>query len=96
MQDSYLDQLPVLWELYNFIERESLSCKQCWLADDSSAAGTIDDLKIWFDKLVDVGLKYGYHVNVEKPWVILKSDSNHEKAQQAFQGTQYSCKVFIK
>ena len=34
------------------------TCKQVWHADDSSAAGTLADLKTWWDELSFIGLGY--------------------------------------
>ena len=46
--------------------------KQVWLADDASAAGKLNALKIWYDCLVEEGRKSGYFVNKSKCWLIVK------------------------
>ena len=37
--------------------------KQIWLADDATGAGTIQQLKGWWDAVIDLGNKFGYYVN---------------------------------
>ena len=60
------------------------SVKQCWLADDASAAGTIAYLKQWFDNLCQIGKKYGYHVNSSKTWLIVKNEEAKAYANSVF------------
>lgn len=43
-----------------------------WYADDATASGRITDLRDWWDKLVTVGLAYGYYVNASNTWLIAK------------------------
>ena len=40
--------------------------KQCWFADDGSGAGTISEIKQWWDGLNTVG----YFPNAKKCWII--------------------------
>ena len=57
---------------------------QNWYADDSSCAAKLTDLCDWFDKLCDLGPKYGYHPEPEK--CILIVDAEHEaEAKSMFQ-----------
>ena len=55
-----------------------------WYADDSSCTAKLTDLCVWFDKLCDLGPKYGYHPKPEK--CILIVDADHEaRAKSMFQ-----------
>ena len=36
------------------------SARQCWFADDTSAAGTLEELKIWWDEQVTDGPQLGF------------------------------------
>ena len=42
------------------------SVKQVWLADDATGAGTIENLKLWWDLVIAEGRKTGYDVNEDK------------------------------
>ena len=55
-----------------------------WLADDATGAGTLTNLRTWWDIVQKEGLKYGYQVKPEKSWLILKDSSNLERAQNLF------------
>ena len=46
--------------------------KQSGFADDLSGAGTIDSLKIWWDKIIELGPKIGYFAKPSKSWLIVK------------------------
>ena len=46
----------------------------------------------WWDHLSIVGLKYGYHPNASKTFVLVKSSSEH-KARQMYAGTDVSIYV---
>ena len=58
--------------------------KQVWLADDASAAGKLNALKIWYDCLVEEGCKAGYFVNQSKCWLIVKDKNLKEEASKIF------------
>ena len=62
-----------------------LSVKQVWLADDAVGAGTLHSLKTWYDNLVEIGKRYGYHVNGSKCWLIVKSPDAKTEAEKVFQ-----------
>ena len=46
--------------------------KQAWYADDASTCGALHDLRIWWDKLSQLGPLYGYYSNVKKTWLVVK------------------------
>ena len=48
------------------------SVTQTWYADDATAAGKIRKLKDWWNALVSLGPKFGYHVNASKTHLITK------------------------
>jgi len=62
-------------------------CKQSWYADDSSAGGKIEGIKIWWDTLLEQGPKYGYYPKASKTVLIVKNSEDLDLAQKAFSGT---------
>ena len=48
------------------------NAKLIWLADDATMGGSLKQLKTWWDNLISEGNKFGYLVNQEKSWLILK------------------------
>ena len=58
--------------------------KQVWFADDSAGAGTLDDLKIWWDHLKNCGPAYGYFPKAVKTHLIVKSPELYVKAEEIF------------
>ena len=46
--------------------------KQVWYVDDSAATRSIMGIRQWFNSLVRIGPSYGYYVNVEKTWLVVK------------------------
>ena len=61
--------------------------KQAWLADDASAGGSLESLFSWYGNLIKTGEKFGYYVNQNKSWLILKSPESF-KMQSACLGTE--------
>ena len=60
------------------------SCiKQIAFADDLTGIGTIDQLKEWWDLIIEHGPYIGYYVNVDKSWLICKQQ-HFEHAEQIF------------
>ena len=58
---------------------------QVWFADDSSGAGELEKLKLWWDRLNVVGPKNGYHPKPSKTYLIVKSQDLFEKARVIFE-----------
>ena len=54
---------------------------QVWLADDATGAGTLSDLKKWWDLVTYEGRRYGYHVKPAKSWLILKDANKLNEAE---------------
>ena len=46
--------------------------KQADFADDLAGVGSLEDLKVWWDKIATVGPKIGYYAKAEKSWLIVK------------------------
>jgi len=70
--------------------QELMDLIQAWFADDTAAAGTLEDIKNWWDALVSEGPKYGYYPNASKTWLILKNVTDprvYIKAMEMFNGT---------
>ena len=61
-------------------------CKQSWYADDSSAAGQLEEMKTWWEELCQTGPNYGYFPLPKKTVLIVKPEHN-ERAQKIFENT---------
>ena len=61
--------------------------KQVWLADDATGAGRLRRLRKWWDLIIERGALYGYYVNEDKSWLILKDSNLLEEARQIFADT---------
>ena len=73
--------------LQNKLRETSPEIKQVWLADDATGGGSITNLKSWWDTIINEGVKFGYYVNENKSWLILKDPSKIQLARDTFQGT---------
>ncbi len=60
--------------------------KQVWYADDSSAGSCIERLKAWWDKLEEIGPRYGYFPKGSKTRVLVKQEVA-KTAKEAFRDT---------
>ena len=60
--------------------------KQCWFADDAIAAGTISEIKQWWDGLNTLGPDIGYFPNAKKCWIIAKPEKE-ALVREAFKDT---------
>ena len=63
--------------------------KHVWYADDSSAGSTVANLKLWWDRLEEVGPRYGYFPNSSKTCILTKAHTA-ELAHEVFEGTGIS------
>ena len=48
---------------------------QVWFADDAAGGGTLLKIRRWWDALPEHGPSFGYHVNREKSWLLVKEES---------------------
>ena len=60
---------------------------QVWLADDATGAGSLKNLKTWWDSVTCEGRKYGYFVKPSKSWLIIKNETKLEEAETIFQNS---------
>ena len=65
---------------------KNCNTKQVRYADDSSAGGRLNNLKAWWESLVERGPAYGYFANPDKSWLVVKEDKYHE-AKEIFHNT---------
>ena len=72
--------LPLITRLHN------VSLTQKWYADDGSLVGKLKDIRALFDKLTQLGPKYGYLVNPPKCQLIIKPGGERQ-ASTVFAGT---------
>ena len=49
--------------------------KQLWYADDASDAGSLKQIRSWWDVLRTRGLSYGYFQNATKSWLLVKGNA---------------------
>ena len=69
--------------IISHLERQRM-VKQIWLADDATSTGKLSDLRKWWDEIVWEGRKYGYHVNNNKSWLIVKNTELLDEARVLF------------
>ena len=48
--------------------------RQVWCADDLAAGSRVENIKRWWEKLVEIGLLYGYYLNSSKTHILTKPD----------------------
>ena len=63
-----------------------LNVKMVAFADDLTADGTFNSLRLWWDDLMQIGPKFGYHPQPKKSWLIVK-DARIADAKTSFNGT---------
>ena len=68
------------------IESLSDGTIQSWYADDSSCVANLKDLRVWFDKLCDLGPDYGYYPEPSKSFLVI-DPSDLQSAQDLFRDT---------
>ena len=68
------------------IQRLSTAAKQVWFADDGTAGGKLDQIRLWWSLLNTIGPEYGYNPNAAKSWLIVKEE-HFEAAERLFAGT---------
>ena len=60
--------------------------REVWFADDATGGGSLTALRSWWDKLVTLGPNFGYHLNGDKTWLVVK-DGLEDAAMEASVGT---------
>ena len=66
---------------------ETPSTTQVWFADDTTSGGKLGGLRHWWDILATHGPRYGYDINAEKSWLIVKPD-RLDQAKLIFKDTR--------
>ena len=64
----------------------SKSAKQCWLANDATEGGSLQDVRKWWDELSESGPALGYFPNAKKCWLIIKPE-REQAAREVFRDT---------
>ena len=80
-----LSTKPIIQKLRE--NTDTAKCRQCWYADDASAAGQLVEMRKWWDILSDIGPNYGYLPNEAKTILIVKDFKGLVRAQEIFGDT---------
>ncbi len=72
--------------IYPLITQLCGPARQVWFADDATAAGSIKEIKKWWDTLVSSGGAFGYETNPSKTWLIVKEEF-YDEAMDIFETT---------
>ena len=62
------------------------TAKQCWFADDATGAGSLEEVKQWWDELIEAGPPLGYYPNSKKCWLVVKPEKEG-RVKEMFVGT---------
>ena len=73
--------------LQDILKEISPVIKQVWLADDTTGAASLTNLKMWWDTIILEGPKFGYNVNESKSWLIIKDNNKLDYAKEMFYDT---------
>ena len=68
------------------------SVKQCCFADDAGGAGSIMEIRTWWDALSTLGPDFGYFANDRKCWIIAKP-AKEESVREALKDTSINVTV---
>ena len=71
-------------------ELSLVNVQQVWYADDSAAVGSLEDICLWWDRLLDPCPLYGYFPNPKKTRLLVK-----ESYMNALQGRFLRTLVFL-
>ena len=63
------------------------STRQAWFADDSAACGRLQTIKVWWEKICELGPAFGYYPNASKTVLIVKGLENLPCANSLFSQT---------
>ena len=55
------------------------NAKQCWYADDATGAGSLEELKKWWDGLNEMGPSMEYYPSAKKCWLVTKPEKENER-----------------
>ena len=68
------------------IQKLNTDATQVWFADNGTAGGKLDQIRLWWSNLNTIGPEYGYYPNAEKSWLVVKEE-HLEAAERLFAGT---------
>ena len=67
--------------------------KQCWFADDARGCGSLQNIRVWWDKLTMARPDFGYYPNAGKCWLVMKPNKwitrSIEHSQQSLGQLQF-------
>ena len=73
--------------LLNMLQISSPNVCNVCLADDITGAGSLVNLKNWWDTIISKGSNIGYYVNESKSWLIVKDELKLDEAKRLFNMT---------
>ena len=68
------------------LKEQAPNASQVWFADDSSAAGRLRALKVWWQQLTILGPEFGYFPNASKTTMVVKEEF-FDQAKDLFEET---------
>ena len=75
--------IPLMLSAAEPLSNRNEKARQSAYADDLAGAGTIDELKKWWDIVIELGPFIGYTAKPEKSWLIVKPE-HLEYAKEVF------------
>ena len=82
----YAEGIVPLMMVLSEPDRNDEKARQSAYADDLTGAGTIDQLKRWWDLVIKYGPYIGYYAKPGKSWLIVKEEYK-SKAEEVFAGS---------
>ena len=77
----------------NYLLISSPNIKNVSSADDITGAGTLVNLKKWRSRIISKGSKFGYYVNEDKSWLVVKNKNLLNEAQKIFSNSDIKFKT---
>ncbi|CAB3991272.1 Hypothetical predicted protein [Paramuricea clavata] len=68
------------------LKEQAPNASQVWFADDSSAAGRLRALRVWWQRLTILGPEFGYFPNASKTTMVVKEEF-FDQAKDLFKET---------
>ena len=78
-----IGSLPFCWMINS---NTTNPIKQVAYADDLTGAGNVANLRSWFQRITEIGPKFGYNAEPTKSWLIVKEEK-FDEAERVFAGT---------
>ena len=73
--------------LLQFILTADTDLRHVAFADDLGGAGKFQELRSWWQKIIEYGPKLGYYPKASKSWLVVKTKEQLDLARAAFDGT---------